>query len=436
MNKIAAILLAMGLSLAGLQAQAVNVDLGLDQTRYAAGPGGKAYLKIGLHGVEAAAAARPVLNLALVLDRSGSMSGEKLARAKDAARLAVSLLKPQDIVSLIIYDDEVEVLLPATRVSDARRVDAAIAGIEPGGSTALFAGVSRGAAEVRRYLDRNRVNRVVLLSDGQANVGPDSPDALGELGALLGREGISVSTLGLGSDYNEDLMARLATASDGNHAFIERPGDLARIFQAEFRDAMAIVALDVEVTVTFKSGVKPLRVVNRDGEIRGGQLRLKLNQVLAAQEKYILVELQLPPGKDAQTIEVADCAVNYRNQAKRAPESRSAAVSLAYSADAAAVRGSVRKDVKEQVVLQLATEANEQAVRLRDQGKAEEAKRALEANAAYLDQASAELSSPKLKEYGRENKQDADKVEDEAQWNNQRKSMKEAQTLNKTQRSY
>ena len=232
MNKIA---LLAGLALIAamtVNPQAVRLDLGMDQARYSTGQANKAYLKIGLTGEDNRSAQRPDLNIALVLDRSGSMAGEKLEKAKEAAHFAVSMLKPRDIISLIIFDEEVQVLVGATRVSDATRIDRAIDSIEEGGSTALFAGVSKGAVEVRRYLDRNHVNRVILLSDGQANVGPDSPEALGELGASLAKEGISVSTLGLGTDYNEDLMARLAATSDGNHAFIENPRDLARIFAA------------------------------------------------------------------------------------------------------------------------------------------------------------------------------------------------------------
>lgn len=435
MKKIALLLSLAGFAAFTLGAQVVQLDLGLDQTRYSVGGHPKAYLKIGLKGVDLVSSQRPALNLALVLDRSGSMEGEKLAKAKDAARVAVSLLKPSDIISLIIFDDNVDVLLPATRVSDSARIERAINSIEAGGSTALFAGVAKGAAEIRHYLDRNRVNRVILLSDGQANVGPDSPEALGELGADLGREGISVSTLGLGNGYNEDLMSRLAASSDGNHAFIENPRDLARVFQAEFRDAMSIVAMDVEIVITCRPGVRPLRIMNRDGDIRGGQIRIKLNQVLAAQEKYILVELELPIGSNSQTVQIADCQVNYQNQSKKAPETRSASVSASYSNDLAAIKSSVRKDVREQVVLQLATEANEAAVKLRDQGETEKAKQALKENSDRLKGAAIELDSPELKAYGEQNAQAADDL-DKKDWSSQRKALKEEQYQNKTQQSY
>ncbi len=103
----------------------------------------------------------------------------------------------------------------------------------------------KGSSEVRKFINRNRVNRVILISDGIANVGPSSPEALGNLGASLGKEGISVTTIGLEAEYNEDLMTKLAMYSDGNHAFAETPQDLARIFDHEFNDILSVIAQDV-----------------------------------------------------------------------------------------------------------------------------------------------------------------------------------------------
>ena len=117
------------------------------------------YLKVGLTGFEwRKDAERPPLNVALVLDRSGSMEGEKLERAKAAAKMAVGFLSPRDVLSNVTYESEVDVLLPATRVSDKRRIARAIDGIESAGNTALFAGVSKGAHELRKFLGRDMVN--------------------------------------------------------------------------------------------------------------------------------------------------------------------------------------------------------------------------------------------------------------------------------------
>src|ERR1022692_2189384 len=158
---------------------------------------------------------RPPVHPPLVIDPSGSLAGAKIAQGREAALDIVRRLAPDDIMSLIAFDTQVETLVPAQRVGAARaRLEAAICNIEPGGYTALYGGVARGAQEVRRFIeDPNFVSRIILVSDGIANVGPSSAEDLGRLGASLVKEGISVTTVGLGLDFNEDLMPRRAQQS-------------------------------------------------------------------------------------------------------------------------------------------------------------------------------------------------------------------------------
>jgi len=179
----------------------------------------------------------------------------------------------------------------------------------------------------------------------------------------------------------------------------------------------------------------PLRIMNRDGDIRGRVVTVNLNQVLGSQEKYILVELELPAGRDGQSFVAAETSVSYRNQQTRKTEGGDSLASLVYSNDVAQVERSVQKGVKAEVVLQLATEANEEAVRLRDQGRIEEAKRALEANSSMLKDAAASLSAPSLDAYAQQNEQAAQAIDDE-DWNATRKTMREEQYQNMTQQSY
>jgi Ca-activated chloride channel family protein len=148
-----------------------------------------AYLKVGLTGFELPdSKARAPVNLAIVLDRSSSMSGEKIQRAKEAAIMVVDRLRDDDIVAVISYDSVVEVLVPATRASEREHIRNKIRALDARGMTALFAGVSKGAQELRKFLSGDHVNRVILLSDGQANVGPASPNELGHLGMTLAKE--------------------------------------------------------------------------------------------------------------------------------------------------------------------------------------------------------------------------------------------------------
>ncbi len=200
----------------------VRLRIDLDRAVLPAESSDRAIIKICLDGLRRTRHdARPPVNLALVIDRSGSMSGEKLEKAKEAALEMLRRLSSDDVFSLVTFESGVQTLIEAQPVGNGRAIERAINSIEAGGSTALFAGVSRGAAEVREYAGSGRyVNRIVLLSDGIANVGPSSPEDLGRLGAALAKENISVTTVGLGLDYNEDLMTRLAQRSDGNTYFV------------------------------------------------------------------------------------------------------------------------------------------------------------------------------------------------------------------------
>jgi Ca-activated chloride channel family protein len=123
----------------------------------------------------------------------------------------------------------------------------AINKLTAGGNTALFSGIERGAKELHKFLSPRRINRLVLVSDGHANVGPDSLEEVRTLSTTLGQAGIAITTIGL-LDYNEDLMTQLARHSDGHHAFAEHPHELTRLFTQELGNLLAVVAQQVKVT--------------------------------------------------------------------------------------------------------------------------------------------------------------------------------------------
>ena len=145
---------------------------------------------------------------------------------------------------------------------------------------------------MRKYKEPRRLNRVVLLSDGQANVGPSRPEEFAALGRAAAAQGISVSTIGLGLGYNEDLMLQLARASDGNHAFAREPTDLVQIFNKEFDDVLASCAQTVSIDIELKPGVRVVRALSRDGTIEGQRAQFRMNQVYAATEHYVLMEVE------------------------------------------------------------------------------------------------------------------------------------------------
>lgn len=402
-------------------AEQVKVDVSLARPVQLAGEKQVNYLRVGLTGVPVKGTPRRTpVNVAIVLDKSGSMSGDKLVRAKEAALASIDRLGPDDIVSVIAYDHTVDVLVPATKVSDRAAIRSAILRLSATGNTALFAGVAKGAAEVRKFLDRQRVNRIILLSDGQANTGPSSPAELGELGASLIKEGISVTTLGLGLDYNEDLMAALARRSDGNNYFIEDSAELASKFAFEFDDVMSVVAQEITVQVKCAPGVRPVRVLGREAEITGQTVTAYLNQVYGDQEKYILLEVEVPAGADGTRRGIADVTVSYASMATRATERITRTATARFAASPALVDSGTNRVVMASAIEQIAVEKNLLAISLRDQGRIEEARRLLRENAAFLAENARRYDSKALEDYGNSQVVTAEKLDDE-NWNATRK---------------
>lgn len=421
-------MIAVALIVNGTPSQAdqvrLNVALGTPVLR--AGTPQRTFLKVGLTGFPMAGeAVRAPANVAIVLDKSGSMGGEKIQQARLSAIDAVERLQAQDVVSVVAYSDTVEVVVPARPAAEKAAIIEGIRGIRAGGGTALFAGVSKGAAEVRKYLDRERINRVVLLSDGQANVGPSSPTELGQLGVSLIREGISVTTLGLGLDYNEDLMTTLAATSDGNHAFIQTATDLAHFFELEFGLGLAVVAQEVRVRIDCADGVRPLRVLGREGQIRGQQVIVPINQLYADQERYVMVEVEVAPGVDGMTRDVAEVAVSYANLKTKTTDRLQSALAARFAASEEVVKKETNEAVMVAAVAQVANEQNRLAVRLRDSGEVAKAQALLKRNAGYLRENAARYRDEDLMRQSEDNAIDAEAVVDEKQFKARRKDMQD-----------
>ncbi|MFZ2957384.1 MAG: VWA domain-containing protein [Candidatus Ozemobacteraceae bacterium] len=430
---IMAFVLVLGIS-TGAWADQVKVTTAFGQPYMLSAAKQTNFLKIGLSGIlDNTGRERTPVNVAIVLDKSGSMSGEKLRHAKEAAIMAIERLTGEDILSVIAYDSQVEVLVPATKVSDRLAISDSIRRIEAGSNTALFAGVSKGAKEVRKFLDRGRVNRIILLSDGMANEGPSSPHELGELGASLIREGISVTTFGLGLGYNEDLMAELARRSDGNHAFIETPQELTRIFNAELGDVLSVVAQEVKVEITFRN-CRPVRLLGREGEIRDQTVVTTLNQLYGNQEKLILLEFE-SAGQMA-TPPLMDVRISYTNLKNKQTETFASQVGVQFSEKAEEISAKENRDVMISATHLIANDSYKVATRLRDEGKIEEAKKVLLSNMEYLNKRAAEYEAPELKKFAEQNDEDASNIKDEAVWNKTRKGMRKIQHTADNQQSY
>lgn len=332
------------------------------------------------------------MNVALVIDRSGSMSSfGRMENARRAALMAVDRLGPDDILSVVSYDDKVQIEVPATKLSDRSTVRDKISRLSPRGSTAIHAGLLAGSDEVRKFKSHDRVNRIVLLSDGLANVGPSKPADFVSLGRELAAEGITVSTIGLGNGYNEDLMAGLARAADGGHVFVQESADLTQFLAREFDDAQGIVGQDVEIIIRLRPGVRPLRSLDREAQIKERQVTYKVGTLVGGVEQILLAELDIEADAARGNGPLAEIGITYVDVTSGERRSVTTSATATFDADRERAEKTVNPAVLRDVTTLTSRAVRQEAVRLRDAGKIEEARRKFDENAAYLKKQKASL---------------------------------------------
>lgn len=398
----------------GIVAGPVEVEARLSQGVLKAGERGRHYLQLAVTGLEdeQAAGRREPMNVVLVIDTSGSMAGEKLEGARQGALAALGHLQENDILGIVAYSGEARVLLPATRVGDGSQARAALAELRSDGGTALFAGISAGAVELRKFAQGTGIDRMVLLSDGLANVGPSSPAALEQLGQALGREGTSVTTLGFGLDYNAPLLARLAAASDGLHAFVENSDALGPVLETEFAGLQRLCARELRLELELGAGVRVLRSLGHEALIEGNHAEVELKQLAAGQTRYLLLEVELATprlpasGEGSMPWNLGMATVSWRGMEaqpgqQQAAEFRSLqrVCAVLVSDDARAVAGSGDARVLAAVTEILASERDREAAELIQRGQNEQAQQLLAGNAAFVGRMAAQLHDERLLQY-------------------------------------
>lgn len=197
------------------------------------------------------------LNLALVIDKSGSMAdSDKMSRVKESLRTMVGKLRPEDIVSIVVFDTDAQILFPASRIGNGYELRQAIDSIQPGGSTNLHAGLMLGYREANKNFRKGSTNRVILLTDGIANVGVVEPNKIAAESSESNGQGLDLSTIGVGQDLNNDLLRTLAKAGRGLYHFISDYQDIDKVFVNEVQSLVSQVAKRVEVNVEYDSNLQ------------------------------------------------------------------------------------------------------------------------------------------------------------------------------------
>ncbi len=240
--------------------------------------------------------ARKPLNVCLVIDRSGSMAGEKLRQTIASVKFVVERLAPTDNLSVVQFDERVKIVIPPGPVTDKVHLCRRLDGIHDGGQTNLSGGWLRGAACVREKQTPDYVNRVILLTDGQANHGIIDPTVLVKHSAEVTEEGITTTTIGYGEDFNEDLLTALADAGRGNAYHVEAADHAPTIFAQELEGLLAIAAQNVRITFAPTSVVRQVGLCSTvEHHPAGKALSVTVGDLVSEDTRSVLVSFRVDP---------------------------------------------------------------------------------------------------------------------------------------------
>jgi Ca-activated chloride channel family protein len=327
------------------------------------------------------------------------MAGAKIEKARQAACAALDQLQPDDFFSLVVYDNKTDVLIEPARVGSREHREewkSRIERIHPGGGTALYAGVQAGAALVRQNLDAERVNRVILVSDGLANVGPQRTSDLVALGQTLRAQKLSVTTIGLGDDFNEDLMTGLAEASRANYYYVKDAEKLPGIFAEELGSAGSRVASGIRIRIEVPAGVCVREIVGHP-EIKCEEraAEISLPELFGSEHRLFHLRCHLDEA-GADTVALANVALTYEDEAMKKRASQTGSATVQVTDDEKKSIESIRDETARNVAVLQNRLDKETAVRLADAGRPKEAAAVLEQRAYGNAQAPVSQQVPDL----------------------------------------
>lgn len=246
------------------------------------------------------------LNLVLVIDKSGSMAeDDKMSRVKESLRTLVGKLRPDDIVSIIVFDNEAVVLCPAARIGDGYALRRAIDSIEPDGSTNLHGGLMLGYREAQKNFRKDATNRVILLTDGIANVGTVDPTKIAAESSEFNGQGLDLSTIGVGLNLNNDLLRTLAKSGRGLYHFVSDYQDIEKVFNNEVQSLISQVARKVEVSVDYDSNLQVEKIYGYAPRLRANGFSITMDNMNNGLTQVIMTRFRAKnPAKPSSGVKV------------------------------------------------------------------------------------------------------------------------------------
>ncbi len=334
--------------------------------------GGRVFLQLSIVTPDIGTTKRRPMNLSVVLDRSGSMGDEsKMEHAKKALFSLIDQLQSEDILSLVIYDDVVEVLKSAGPVGKKSELKRLIQRVHPRGSTNLGGGMVEGFRQAERYAGREYTNRVILLSDGLANTGVTDPRELGRIARRNRSKSITLTSMGVGLDYNENLMMTLAENGGGNYYFIESSHSLASIMNKEFNRMSKVIARNAALELTLGKGVTLKNVIGCESDNERDHYTLPIGDLYSSDRREFTVELEIPEG--SLSAFVASGTLRYDSDQSWLQSTPSFTTTIHYTTDAAVIEKNRDLETQAKADIALSTRKVERAMEALDEGKPEEA---------------------------------------------------------------
>lgn len=330
--------------------------------------------------------ASPV-HIGIVIDRSGSMRGARIANALAAAVGTVERMRDGDLVSVVSFDDSSQVVVPPTRLSSSSRagIEAAIRSIRLGGDTCISCGLETAMSELMRNgaASDGGVTRMLLLSDGAANRGVRDVSGLRSIAASMRDQGCTISTIGVDVDFDEKIMSAIATESNGRHYFVADATQLPSVFQQEFDSLVSTVASDAELEIELAPGVEPVQVFDRSHRRSGQHIIVPFGTLSAHQEKTVLVKVRVPASFTGDAaVPVAKLRLAYRPNSGFGREETDGVLAVRSRVDASL--DALDPFVSARLSRSLTADSLTQANQLFEEGHVEEARARLSAHADAL----------------------------------------------------
>jgi len=343
---------------------------------------------------------RPPLNLSLVLDRSGSMEDKgKIEYLRRAAKLAVSQLSERDVVSVVEFDDQITLMWPASHAHGIQRLQDQIDGLTPRGSTNLAGGMQRGIDEARDarsnlHLSGETLSRVIVLTDGLANTGITNEGAIASIASEARRGGVRVSSIGLGLDYNEDLLQAVAEGGGGKYYYVESPVQLARIFQEELKSAFATCARDVHISFHGNGAVRGAELIGFSSA-SGRDVSADWPDFYAGETRTVLLRLDVD-ARNSGPLDLGRFDVAWHDAQSGATGTLDLPIRATVTDDIAASDRSLNKDVSVEASLAESERGLAANVQLAASGQSDKAKAANASIIADLKARNASLKDERL----------------------------------------